>query len=174
MPFWDYIHVGRQGRQEHHNLQDGLFQIATQTCSILVQVNNTNNISYGDNATNVQYNNFASEASCSGSTSNNRCSAQSRGGTRFDREQSIVLIPPQAKANVAHHNLSSQDGGRSSSRRSFFQHYKHRLSVSIPFTQWFAPVSHTLPPNNKTPQPCHRGNTSSNAISLECNQIRWR
>lgn len=133
MPLWDYIHVGRQNQQEHHNLQDGLFQIATQTCSILVQVNNTNNISYGENATNVQYNNFASDASasCSSSTTNNRCSGQSRGSTRFDREQSIILIPPLAKA---HHDLPSQVGGQASSRRHFFQHYKHRLSVRIPLS----------------------------------------
>nr|XP_031839096.1 phospholipase D3-like isoform X2 [Nomia melanderi] len=35
-------HTGR-------NLQDGLFQIASQACHILVQVNNTHNVSYGGN-----------------------------------------------------------------------------------------------------------------------------
>lgn len=126
MPFWDYIHVGRQDRQDHHNLQEGLFQIATQTCSILVQVNNTNNISYGDNATNVQYNNFANDANCNpnGGSSNNRRYGQPK-TARFDREQSIVLIPPSKL--VSRESTSSDN---STAKRSFFQHYKHRLSVS--------------------------------------------
>lgn len=122
MPFWDYVHVGRHDRQEHHNLQEGLFQIATQTCSILVQVNNTNNISYGDNAHNVQYNNFANDASCSAAGSSNTRSY----GARFDREQSIVLIPPSKPAA-----RGSTSSASSTARRSFFQHYKHRLSVGF-------------------------------------------
>lgn len=53
--FWDNFGFSRQGPQTHHNLQDGLFQIASQTCSILVKVNNTNNICYGNNSANVHY-----------------------------------------------------------------------------------------------------------------------
>ncbi|KAJ8688433.1 hypothetical protein QAD02_024228 [Eretmocerus hayati] len=39
------------------NLQDGLFQIASQACHILVQVNNTHNVSYGgsNSVTNLAY-----------------------------------------------------------------------------------------------------------------------
>lgn len=127
MPFWD--NFGRQGRQEHHNLQDGLFQIATQTCSILVQVNNTNNISYGDNATNVLYNDFAGHGgdhARPSTSTGHRSGGQYSAGTRFDREQSVVLIPPDAKT-VRRTDIVSHRA----SRRSFFQHYKHRLSVSV-------------------------------------------
>lgn len=122
MPLWDYIHIGRPDRQPHHNLQEGLFQIASQTCSILVQVNNTNNISYGNNSSNVQYNNFAGHCSSSSSTSNSdgsqtKYSSSSRSSTF--REQSEVLIPSTSVVGNATKNL--------------FNHYKHRLSVSNMF-----------------------------------------
>lgn len=78
--FWDYF--GKS--QPKLNLQDGLFQIASQTCNLLVQVNNTNNISYGQNATNIHMNNLP--------LSTPRTS-RSRGGDD-DSEQLVVLIPP--------------------------------------------------------------------------------
>ncbi|CAH0399896.1 unnamed protein product [Chilo suppressalis] len=40
---WDYLHFNRQYNNKR-NLEEGLFQIASQTCNILVKVNNTNNI----------------------------------------------------------------------------------------------------------------------------------
>lgn len=117
---WDYIHVGRDPPK--HNLQEGLFQIASQTCSILVQVNNTNNISYGNNATNVQYNNF-NTASTSSSSSNNpgRPSPSTSSNRRrpddfSDGDQDIILLP------------SSSDRG---STKKLFSNYRHRLSVSF-------------------------------------------
>ncbi len=119
MPFWDYIHIGNRSPPPHHNLQEGLFQIASQTCSILVQVNNTNNISYGNNSSNIQYNNFAGHSSSSSGTSNSdgsrtRYSSSSR--TASFREQSEVLIPSTSVVGNATKNL--------------FNHYRHRLSVS--------------------------------------------
>lgn len=39
---WDYLHLNQS--QNKRNLEEGLFQIASQTCNILVKVNNTNNI----------------------------------------------------------------------------------------------------------------------------------
>ena len=129
MPFWEYIHLGR--RQSHHNLQEGLFQIASQTCSILVQVNNTNNISYGDNSTNIHYNNFTSNGRSNSSsneaaTSNFTSSASSNRNSyrTSDLEQSVVLIPSTS-------SNSSQNG----SKKNLFSQYKSRLTVS--HYMWF-------------------------------------
>lgn len=116
MPFWDYIQIG--SRPPHHNLQEGLFQIASQTCSILVQVNNTNNISYGNNSTNVQYNNFTGSSSSSTATSSNNNGSQARYSSSRSatfREQSEILIPSTSFVGNTTKNL--------------FNHYKHRLSV---------------------------------------------
>lgn len=121
---WDYIHIGREPPK--HNLQEGIFQIASHTCSILVQVNNTNNISYGNNATNVQYNNF-NTASTSTTTSNNseRPSTSSNSNNRrrpddfADEDQSNILLPS-----------SSNDRG---STKKLFSNYRHRLSVRFFF-----------------------------------------
>lgn len=107
-------------------------QIASQTCSILVQVNNTNNISYGNNATNVHYNNFGASASSTAgpsggsgsqrawngpSTSRAGASSSARDSSAADVEQSVVLIP-------------STSVGIRGSTKNLFTHYKHRLSVS--------------------------------------------
>lgn len=130
MPLWDYIHIGRPDRQPHHNLQEGLFQIASQTCSILVQVNNTNNISYGNNSSNVQYNNFAGHCSSSSSSTGNSDPSQTRyssSRTSSFREQSEVLIPSTSVVGNATKNL--------------FNHYRHRLSVRNVFT---FEISHEL------------------------------
>lgn len=113
MPLWDYIHIGRPNHP-HHNLQEGLFQIASQTCSILVQVNNTNNISYGNNSTNVQYNNFTGHSSSSSNSDRSQSRYSSPRASSF-REQSEVLIPSTSVVGNATKNL--------------FNHYKHRLSV---------------------------------------------
>lgn len=84
--FWDFF--GNREPQHHHNLQDGLFQIASQTCSLLVQVNNTNNISYGHHATNIQCNSLQSPLAASSRTSRKH---------NQDQEQLLVLIPPSGK-----------------------------------------------------------------------------
>lgn len=56
--WWDYLHINRQYRNKR-NLEEGLFQIASQTCNILVKVNNTNNI-------NLTRNNRSDEYGCAG------------------------------------------------------------------------------------------------------------
>ncbi|KAL0880322.1 hypothetical protein ABMA27_002773 [Loxostege sticticalis] len=55
---WDYLHFNRQYNNKR-NLEEGLFQIASQTCNILVKVNNTNNI-------NLTRNNRSDEYGCAG------------------------------------------------------------------------------------------------------------
>lgn len=117
--FWDYIHLGRSRTDEdnddqaHHNLQEGLFQIASQTCNILVQVNNTNNINFG---TNFHYSKSDfSEASTSTNTT--------RKTTFFDLEQSVALL--QESQNKASTRSTSTKG-----RFHRLSEYKRRLSVS--------------------------------------------
>lgn len=85
--FWDF----GKGTPKHRNLQDGLFQIASQTCSLLVQVNNTNNISYGNNSSNIHLNNLSSGT-------RNRSPGPAPGDKAGDREQLLVLIPPAEKS----------------------------------------------------------------------------
>lgn len=132
--FWDYIHLGRSRTddddddQAHHNLQEGLFQIASQTCNILVQVNNTNNISLGSN---FHYNNFSESSFPQPSTS-------SAGGARktttfFDLEQSVVLLP--TKNNKAESPTTPTKG-----RFHRLAEYKRRLSVS-----WRRAIHQNLP-----------------------------
>jgi hypothetical protein len=116
--FWDYIHLGRsrtneEDDQAHHNLQEGLFQIASQTCNILVQVNNTNNITLGsDFHYATSKNSDYSEASTS--------KGNVRKTTLFDLEQSVVLLQPKVPTR------STPTRGRLSIRLS---EYKRRLSV---------------------------------------------
>lgn len=144
---WDYIHIGRNHNNDStgRNLQEGLFQIASQTCNILVQVNNTNNISYGNNATNIQYNHYSSSCGpsgtqASGGPSTSSSSSSYTGTTRkntsnvkpstsVDYEQSVILLP-----NSTDNRIISADGkrlNRTASGRKIFSHYRHRLSVSI-------------------------------------------
>lgn len=93
--FFEYI-FGRR-RPKQHNLQEGLFQIASQTCNLLVQVNNTNNISYGNNSMNIQLNNIPNPANNHPSNgtglnlSTNLCESAS---SSSDKEQLVVLLPP--------------------------------------------------------------------------------
>ncbi|CAG4935737.1 unnamed protein product [Parnassius apollo] len=54
----DYLQFNRQYSNKR-NLEEGLFQIASQTCNILVKVNNTNNI-------NLTSNNRSDEYGCAG------------------------------------------------------------------------------------------------------------
>uniref|UniRef100_A0A1L8DQ38 Putative phospholipase d3 n=1 Tax=Nyssomyia neivai TaxID=330878 RepID=A0A1L8DQ38_9DIPT len=110
---WDYIQINRSGENRgQHDLQAGLFQIACQTSSILIQVNN--NVSYGDNSSNFQYNNF-NAATAFGATSTPSTS------TGIDQEQSVVLLSPGGSGNAA----------PMKSRKSIFSNYKHRLSTVL-------------------------------------------
>lgn len=120
--FWDYIHLGRsrtdeEDDQAHHNLQEGLFQIASQTCNILVQVNNTNNINVGSD---FHYDGSTSSSFSQASTS----TGTTRKTTFFDLEQSVVLLQPKQSRTS---EPSTPTRGRLSIRLS---EYKRRLSVS--------------------------------------------
>ena len=121
--FWDYIHLGRSSTTNNindddqaHNLQEGLFQIATQTCNILVQVN-TNNINLGSN---FNFKDFeASQGSAFGESSRSRDVATKK--ALFDLEQSVVLL--QAKSGKIPTTPTKV-------RFSRLSEYKRRLSVS--------------------------------------------
>lgn len=112
--FWDYIHLGRSrtndeddDEREPHNLQEGLFQIASQTCNILVQVNNTNNINF--------HSDYSEPSTSTGTT---------RKTTFFDLEQSVVLLQSkQGKVSAP----STPTRGKFHRQLS---EYKRRLSVS--------------------------------------------
>ncbi|XP_045769348.1 5'-3' exonuclease PLD3-like isoform X1 [Maniola jurtina] len=52
--WWDYLRFNRQYNNKR-NLEEGLFQIASQTCNILVKVNNTNNINLTRNDRSDEY-----------------------------------------------------------------------------------------------------------------------
>ena len=124
---------GGGGDDSFSSLQEGLFQIASQTCNILVQVNNTN-ISYGNNATNVTYGGGGcggegssrdttssssryDRPSTSRSASDVHFSASKRTPTSaMDREQSVDLLAKRENFVKRNSNL--------------FANYKHRLSVS--------------------------------------------
>lgn len=116
--FWDYIHLGRSttndgsDEEQAHNLKQGLFQIASNTCNILVQVNNTNNnINLGCGSFETKKNaHFGGE-----------CSTQS---TLFDLEQSIVLLQPKHGAKLSPPTPTKVRFSRLS------EYYKRRLSVS--------------------------------------------
>jgi hypothetical protein len=121
--FWDYIHVGRSQTHNHgmdedeslHNLQEGLFQIASQTCNILVQVNNTNNINVGSgfNYKDFESKRFSAEFGESSSQSRDLATKKAF----FDLEQSVVL-------------LQSKQSTPTKTRFSRLSEYKRRLSVS--------------------------------------------
>lgn len=83
--FWEF----GKSSPKHRNLQDGLFQIASQTCNLLVQVNNTNNISYGNNSSNIHINTLSHPG-----PSRTRTPAGPGCSRDRDREQLLVLIPP--------------------------------------------------------------------------------
>lgn len=130
--FWDYIHLGRSRTDndddDHHNLQEGLFQIASQTCNILVQVNNTNNISVGSN---FDYSSFSSST---GGTfpqpSTSTTSSTRKTTTFFDLEQSIVLLQPN--------NVTTPVTPTKGRFHRQISEYKRRLSVSSPFVTKFS------------------------------------
>lgn len=135
--FWDYIHIGRTRVPTHddddlpnmRNLQEGLFQIATQTCNILVQVNNTNNINVDSSFySNEKSGNFK-DNSKRPSTSTSMSSMKKT--TFFDLEQSVILLDSSKKRII--------DKSPTKTRFSRLSDYKRRLSVSfvmILFSNW--------------------------------------
>jgi hypothetical protein len=126
--FWDYIHVGRSRTRngnhdddddELHNLQEGLFQIASQTCNILVQVNNTNNnINLGSGFSFKDFESHRFSCSYGGESSSSSMDVDLAAKKAFfDLESSVVLLEakPSTPTKVRFSRLSE---------------YKRRLSVS--------------------------------------------
>lgn len=107
------------GGSEHtgHNLQDGLFQIASQACHILVQVNNTHNVSYGgsNNVNNIAYSKYSTAGGSTAPTT----SSSTKGTTvdktypkyaePRDKDQDVVVLLPHRKNRAPRlkHKLST-------------------------------------------------------------------
>ncbi|OXU24625.1 hypothetical protein TSAR_006065 [Trichomalopsis sarcophagae] len=113
MSFFGWGKSGRDANTDHtgRNLQDGLFQIASQACHILVQVNNTHNVSYGgsNRVTNVAYSKYSGgEGSTSlSSPATSPPSAPASGvytknvGTDpLLKDQDVVVLLPQRKSRT--------------------------------------------------------------------------
>ncbi|KAH0953755.1 hypothetical protein HN011_008467 [Eciton burchellii] len=85
-------HTGR-------NLQDGLFQIASQACHILVQVNNTHNVSYGgnNNVNNIAYSKYSvaggSAVPTTSSSTKGPTTAKTYAGPQGKDQDVVVLLP---------------------------------------------------------------------------------
>ncbi|XP_076658422.1 5'-3' exonuclease PLD3 isoform X1 [Halictus rubicundus] len=121
MSFFGWKGSSRSESSEHtgRNLQDGLFQIASQACHILVQVNNTHNVSYGgnNNVRNIAY----SKCSARDEDSINPASATVAKGasstvksyTKYAKEaakdQDVVVLLPHRRNKTAFvkHKLST-------------------------------------------------------------------
>jgi hypothetical protein len=121
----DFLNNGRSKSSQNQNfnsrthsnieeglIREGLFQIASQTCNLLVQVNTTNNFYNTDNATDID-----------GLKTN---AAQNS----FDVEQSLVLLP--VSTGTSQKTLTKTDSFEKSnihSTKSVFSTARHRLSV---------------------------------------------
>ncbi|XP_071861664.1 5'-3' exonuclease PLD3 isoform X2 [Bombus fervidus] len=121
MSFFAWKGSNRSENTEHgrHNLQDGLFQIASQACHILVQVNNTHNVSYGgnNNVRNIAY------SKCSGndedsirhtaSSTSKPSTSTVKSYTKYMKEQGkdqdVVVLLPRRKSRkpLVKHKLST-------------------------------------------------------------------
>ncbi|XP_024936685.1 phospholipase D3 isoform X2 [Cephus cinctus] len=100
------------------NLQDGLFQIASQACHILVQVNNTHNVSYGgsNHVTNVAYSKYsnaersttlASSSSAASASSSSRPFSRDPGGQGKDQDVVVLLPHHKSRTPKIRHKLST-------------------------------------------------------------------
>ncbi|KZC12940.1 Phospholipase D3 [Dufourea novaeangliae] len=121
MAFFGWKGSSRSENTEQHtgrNLQDGLFQIASQACHILVQVNNTHNVSYGgsNNVRNIAYSkcstkdedaiNFADSTISRGSVSTIK--SYSKYAKERVKDQDVVVLLPHRRNRTAliKHKLS--------------------------------------------------------------------
>ncbi|XP_012223859.1 5'-3' exonuclease PLD3-like [Linepithema humile] len=105
---------GGGGSSEHtgRNLQDGLFQIASQACHILVQVNNTHNVSYGgsNNVNNVAYSKYSTtDSSVAPTTSSSTKEANAAKTFPRGKDQDVVVLLPHRKNRAPRlkHKLST-------------------------------------------------------------------
>ncbi|XP_076750929.1 5'-3' exonuclease PLD3 [Xylocopa sonorina] len=108
MSFFGWKKSNRSGNTEHagRNLQDGLFQIASQACHILVQVNNTHNVSYGgnNNVRNIVYSKCSGNdesatnlAPCSANKGTTTVKSYTRYTKERDKDQDVVVLLPHHK-----------------------------------------------------------------------------
>nr|XP_050851450.1 5'-3' exonuclease PLD3-like isoform X4 [Vespula vulgaris] len=100
------------------NLQDGLFQIASQACHILVQVNNTHNVSYGggsNNVTNVAYSKYSTAGGSTALSTSTSVRGTSSGkpypkyAEPRTKDQDVVVLLPHRKSRTPRikHKLST-------------------------------------------------------------------
>lgn len=141
---WEFVQFSRgcSRTQTHHNLQEGLFQIASQTCNILVQVNNTNNFNYESNSTNFHFNNCTEPSGFKDKDTSTVINTQTnKPNSIYDIEQCSVLLPTTLGESMSKEKYIQ----RYSNKQLFAKNYnnkKHRLSVSY-FNLYFF-VSHAM------------------------------
>ncbi|XP_076245485.1 5'-3' exonuclease PLD3 isoform X2 [Calliopsis andreniformis] len=121
MSFFSWKGSSRSENVEHagRNLQDGLFQIASQACHILVQVNNTHNVSYGgnNNVKNVASSKYSAKnedvvslATCSASKGTaSSLKSYTKYAKEQDKDQDVVVLLPHRKSRstFVKHKLST-------------------------------------------------------------------
>nr|XP_033328815.1 phospholipase D3-like [Megalopta genalis] len=121
MSFFGWKGSSRSENNEHtgRNLQDGLFQIASQACHILVQVNNTHNVSYGgnNNVRNIAYSKCSvkdeDSANPANTTVSKGASSTVKSYTKYAKEaakdQDVVVLLPHRRNKTAFvkHKLST-------------------------------------------------------------------
>ncbi|EZA57925.1 Phospholipase D3 [Ooceraea biroi] len=116
MSFFGRRMGGGGGGSEHtgRNLQDGLFQIASQACHILVQVNNTHNVSYGgnNNVNNIAYSKYSvaggSAVPTTSSSTKGPTTAKTYAGPQGKDQDVVVLLPHRKnRAPRLKHKLST-------------------------------------------------------------------
>ncbi|XP_011638332.1 phospholipase D3-like isoform X1 [Pogonomyrmex barbatus] len=110
---------GGSGGSEHtgRNLQDGLFQIASQACHILVQVNNTHNVSYGgsNNVNNIAYSKYSTAGGSTAPTtsSSTKRATAAKAYPKYaeprDKDQDVLVLLPHRKNRTPRlkHKLST-------------------------------------------------------------------
>ncbi|KAG7201489.1 hypothetical protein KM043_004248 [Ampulex compressa] len=120
MSFFSRRRASESANSDHagRNLQDGLFQIASQACHILVQVNNTHNVSYGGNNSvkNIAYSKCSSDSGSSNQTSSAataRGSACAKSYSKYSeqrgKDQDVLVLLPHRKSRtpLVKHKLST-------------------------------------------------------------------
>ncbi|XP_023247850.1 phospholipase D3-like [Copidosoma floridanum] len=105
MSFFGWGRGARETADDHpgRNLQDGLLQIASQACHILVQVNNTQNVSYGgsNRVTNVAYSkNSEGLGVASSSLGASGSGVYSKNVDSRLKDQDVVVLLPPSKSRT--------------------------------------------------------------------------
>jgi hypothetical protein len=123
----DFLNNGRSKSSQNYSsrthsnieeglIREGLFQIATQTCNLLVQVNTTNN--------------FYTNSNQPESTTDIDGFKTNIAQNTFDVEQSLVLLPITTETSqVTFTKTNSLEKSNLNSTKSVFSTARHRLSV---------------------------------------------